>query len=162
MNYYEDKSSVEQFFTKAGLKVGSVTEKDSAEDKGTIIEQSVRSGLKANKGTAIDLTVSSGSGAQKTGRVSIMLPNTGSTQTVRVYVANELQKSSEVLLNGRSYSVEITGNGTDVPVDIYIGETKVYDAKANFTRSSVPMSDVNTYTYSETTTSANGGFILPW
>ena len=162
MNYYEDKSSVEQFFTKAGLKVGSVTEKDSVEDKGTIIEQSVRSGLKANKGTAINLTVSSGSGGQKTGRVSIMLPNTGSTQTVRVYVANELQKSSEVLLNGRSYSVEITGNGTDVPVDIYIGETKVYDAKANFTRSSVPMSDVNTYTYSETTTSANGGFILPW
>ena len=163
MNYYNDKSSVEQFFTKAGLKVGSVTEKDSSEEKGTIIEQSVRSGMKANKGTAIDLTVSSGSGAQKTGRVSIVLPNTGSTQTVRVYVANELQKSSEVLLNGRSYSVEITGNGSEVPVDIYIGETKVYDAKADFTRSTVPMSSINTYPYSsESTTSANGGFILPW
>ena len=163
MNYYNDKSSVEQFFTKAGLKVGSVTEKDSSEEKGTIIEQSVRSGMKANKGTAIDLTVSSGSGAQKTGRVSIVLPNTGSTQTVRVYVANELQKSSEVLLNGRSYSVEITGNGSEVPVDIYIGESKVYDAKADFTRSTVPMSSINTYPYSsESTTSANGGFILPW
>ncbi len=163
MNYYNDKSSVEQFFTKAGLKVGSVTEKDSDEDKGTIIEQSVRGGMKANKGTAIDLTVSSGSGAQKTGRVHITLPNTGSTQTLRIYVANELQKSSEVLLNGRGYSAEITGNGTDVPVDIYIGETKVYDAKADFSRSSVPLTSVNTYPYtSESTTSANGGFILPW
>ena len=163
MNYYNDKSSVEQFFTKQGLKVGSVTEKDSIEDKGTIIDQSVRSGRKANKGTAINLTVSSGSGAQKTGHVYITLPNTGDTHTLRVYVANELQKSSDVLMNGRGYTAEISGNGTDVPVDIYIGETKVYDAKADFTRSTVPLTDVHTYPYaSESTTSANGGFILPW
>ena len=163
MNYYNDKSSVEQFFTKQGLKVGSVAEKDSIEDKGTIIDQSVRSGMKANKGTAINLTVSSGSGAQKTGHVYITLPNTGDTHTLRVYVANELQKSSDVLMNGRGYTAEISGNGTDVPVDIYIGETKVYDAKADFTRSTVPLTDVHTYPYaSESTTSANGGFILPW
>ncbi len=163
MDYYNDKSSVEQFFTKQGLKVGSVTEKDSIEDKGTIIDQSVRSGMKANKGTAINLTVSSGSGAQKTGHVYITLPNTGDTHTLRVYVANELQKSSDVLMNGRGYTAEISGNGTDVPVDIYIGETKVYDAKADFTRSTVPLTDVHTYPYaSESTTSANGGFILPW
>ncbi|MBQ6784247.1 MAG: Stk1 family PASTA domain-containing Ser/Thr kinase [Clostridia bacterium] len=163
MNYYTDKSSVEQFFTKQGLKVGSVTEKDSIEEKGTIIEQSVRSGMKANKGSAINLTVSSGSGAQKTGHVFITLPNTGNTQTLRVYVANELQKSTEVLLNGRGFTAEIKGNGTDVPIDIYIGETKVYDAKADFTRSTVPLTEVHTYPYaSESTTSANGGFILPW
>ena len=163
MNYYNDKSSVEQFFTKQGLKVGSVTEKDSIEDMGTIIDQGVRSGMKANKGTAINLTVSSGSGAQKTGHVYITLPNTGDTHTLRVYVANELQKSSDVLMNGRGYTAEISGNGTDVPVDIYIGETKVYDAKADFTRSTVPLTDVHTYPYaSESTTSANGGFILPW
>ena len=163
MNYYTDKSSVEQFFTKQGLKVGSVTEKDSIEEKGTIIEQSVRSGMKANKGSAINLTVSSGSGAQKTGHVFITLPNTGNTQTLRVYVANELQKSTEVLMNGRGFTAEIKGNGTDVPIDIYIGETKVYDAKADFTRSTVPLTEVHTYPYaSESTTSANGGFILPW
>ena len=163
MNYYTDKSSVEQFFTKQGLKVGSVTEKDSIEEKGTIIEQSVRSGMKANKGSAINLTVSSGSGAQKTGHVFLTLPNTGNTQTLRVYVANELQKSTEVLLNGRGFTAEIKGNGTDVPIDIYIGETKVYDAKADFTRSTVPLTEVHTYPYaSESTTSANGGFILPW
>ena len=163
MNYYNDKSSVEQFFTKQGLKVGSVTEKDSIEEKGTIIEQSVRSGMKANKGSAINLTVSSGSGAQKTGHVFLTLPNTGNTQTLRVYVANELQKSTEVLMNGRGFTAEIKGNGTDVPIDIYIGETKVYDAKADFTRSTVPLTEVHTYPYaSESTTSANGGFILPW
>ena len=163
MNYYTDKSSVEQFFTKQGLKVGSVTEKDSIEEKGTIIEQSVRSGMKANKGSAINLTVSSGSGAQKTGHVFLTLPNTGNTQTLRVYVANELQKSTEVLMNGRGFTAEIKGNGTDVPIDIYIGETKVYDAKADFTRSTVPLTEVHTYPYaSESTTSANGGFILPW
>ncbi|MBE6735532.1 MAG: Stk1 family PASTA domain-containing Ser/Thr kinase [Ruminococcaceae bacterium] len=163
MNYYTDKSSVEQFFTKQGLKVGSVTEKDSIEEKGTIIEQSVRSGMKANKGSSIDLTVSSGSGAQKTGHVFLTLPNTGNTQTLRVYVANELQKSTEVLMNGRGFTAEIKGNGTDVPIDIYIGETKVYDAKADFTRSTVPLTEVHTYPYaSESTTSANGGFILPW
>ena len=155
--------NVTKYMKVEGLKVGSVTEKDSIEDKGTIIDQSVRSGMKANKGTAINLTVSSGSGAQKTGHVYITLPNTGDTHTLRVYVANELQKSSDVLLNGRGYTAEISGNGTDVPVDIYIGETKVYDAKADFTRSTVPLTDVHTYPYaSESTTSANGGFILPW
>lgn len=163
MNYYNDKASVEQFFTKQGLKVGSVTEKDSSEAKGTIIEQSIRSGSKANKGSTINLTVSSGASARNTGRVSITLPNTGSTETLRVYVANELQKSTDVLCNGRGYSTEINGTGSEVPIDIYIGETKVYDAKADFTRSTVPLSGVNVYQYqSETTTTTNSGFALPW
>lgn len=163
MNYYNDKASVEQFFTKQGLKIGSVTEKDSSEAKGTIIEQSIRSGTKANKGSSINLTVSSGASAHNTGRVSITLPNTGSTETLRVYVANELQKSTDVLCNGRGYSAEINGTGSEVPIDIYIGETKVYDAKADFTRSTVPLTGVNVYPYqSETTTTTNAGLILPW
>ena len=162
MNYYTDKSSVEQFFSRQDLKIGSVTEKESREAKGTIIEQSVRGGSKANKGTAIDLTVSSGT-TSNTGRVTITLPNIDATRTLKVYVANELQKSTDVLCNGGTYTTEITGNGTDVPIDIYIGDTKVYDAKADFTRSTVPLTGVNTYPYNaETTSSANGGFILPW
>ena len=162
MNYYTDKSSVEQFFSRQDLKIGSVTEKESREAKGTIIEQSVRGGSKANKGTAIDLTVSSGT-TSNTGRVTITLPNIDATRTLKVYVANELQKSTDVLCNGGTYTTEITGNGTDVPIDIYIGDTKVYDAKADFTRSTGPLTGVNTYPYNaETTSSANGGFILPW
>ena len=160
MNYYTDKSSVEQFFTRQGLKVGSVTEEDSKEAKGIIIAQSVRSGSSATKGTAIDLTVSSGTAAKTTGRVTIMLPNTGETAELRVYVANELQKSADVLLNGGSYSTEITGSGTDVPIDIYIGDTKVYDAKANFSRSTVPLTSVHTYSYN--TGSSGTIFPLPW
>ncbi len=162
MNYYTDKASVEQFFTGQGLKVGSVTEADSSEAKGTIIDQSIKNGIKANKGTSIDLTVSSGSQAKKTGRVTVTLPNINETKTIRVYVANELQKSAEVLCNGGSYATEISGTGSQVPIDIYIGETKIYDAKADFTRSSVPLTSVNTYPYSESTTGSGSGFILPW
>ena len=163
MNYYTDKSSVEQFFTKQGLKVGSVTEKDSSQAKGTILEQSISPNTKTNKGTSIDLTVSSAAGTKHTGRVSINLPDGGSTQTLRVYVANELQKSTDVLLNGRSYSTEISGSGTDVPVDIYIGETKVYEAKADFSRSPVILSGIQTYSYeTETTTTTSSGFTLPF
>ena len=163
MNYYTDKSSVEQFFTKQGLKIGSVSEKDSSEARGTVIEQSIRGGNRTNKGTTINLTVSSGASATNTGRVSITLPNSGSTETLRIYVANELQKSTDVLCNGRGYSAEIRGTGSEVPIDIYIGETKVYDAKADFTRSTVPLTGVNVYPYqtSETTTTT-GGFTLPW
>lgn len=168
MNYYTDKSSVEQFFTRQGLKVGSVTEKDSKESKGTIIGQSIKSGTKTTKGTAVDLTVSSGTQAKTGGHITVSLPNTGSTESVRVYVANELQKSADVLCNGRTYTVEITGNGSEVPVDIYIGETKVYDSKADFTKSPVIISSVNVYPYeAETTTTTTtadegGGFVLPW
>ncbi len=163
MNYYTDKSSVEQFFTRQGLKIGSVKEEDSKEAKGTIIDQSVRSGMRANKGSSIDLTVSSGSQAQNTGRVSITLPNTGSTETLRVYVGNELVKSTDVLCNGGSYSTEISGSGESVPIDIYIKDTKVYESTANFTRSTVPLTNVHVYPFSDSnSTTAAGGFILPW
>lgn len=162
MNYYTEKASVEQFFTGQGLKVGSVTEQDSSEAKGTIIDQSIKNGVKATKGTSIDLTVSSGSEAKKTGRVTVTLPNINETKTVRVYVANELQKSAEVLCNGGSYTADISGAGSQVPIDIYIGDTKIYDAKADFTRSSVPLTGVHTYPYSEGTTGSGSGFILPW
>lgn len=162
MNYYTEKASVEQFFTGQGLKVGSVTEEDSSEAKGTIIDQSIKNGVKATKGTSIDLTVSSGSEAKKTGRVTITLPNINETRTIRVYVANELQKSAEVLCNGGSYTADISGAGSQVPIDIYIGDTKIYDAKADFTRSSVPLTGVHTYPYSEGTTGSGSGFILPW
>ncbi len=158
MNYYDDKSSVEQFFTKQGLKIGEITEEDSSEERGTILAQSVEGGDEATKGTKIDLTVSSG---EKVGSVSITLPNTGSSESLRIYVANELQKEASVLLNGRSYTAEFTGNGTHVPVDIYIGDTKVYEATADFSGSTVEFSNVRTYTYAESTTSS-GGFILPW
>ena len=164
MNYYTDKTSVEQFFSRQGLKIGSVTEKDSKEAKGTIIDQSVRSGTKINKGSSVNLTVSSGSQAQNTGRVSITLPNTGTTETLRLYVGNELVKSTDVLCNGGSFSSEIVGNGSEVPIDIYIGESKVYDSKADFTRSTVPLRDVHVYSFNVTTTTAanGGGFTLPW
>lgn len=162
MNYYSDKSSVEQFFTKQGLKVGSITEENSSEEKGTIIAQSVRSGQKANKGTAINLTVSSGEKGEQTGSVTVTLPNTGKTEKVNVYVANELQKSTDVLLNGRTYRTQITGSGSNVPVDIYIGDTKVYDAMADFSGDSVSLTNVTTYTYAETTTTTSRTSVLPW
>ena len=163
MNYYTDKASVEQFFTRQGLKVGNVSEKDSKEAKGTIIDQSIRSGMKATKGSTVNLTVSSGSQAKNTGRVSITLPNTGTTETLRVYVGNELQKSTDVLCNGGSFSTEISGTGAQVPIDIYVKDTKVYDSTADFTRSMVPLTNVHVYPYSDTTTTtAGGGFILPW
>lgn len=160
MNYYTDKSSVEQFFSRQDLKIGTVTEEDSKEAKGIIISQSVRGGSTTTKGTAVDLTVSSGTAPKTTGRVTIMLPNTGETAELRVYVANELQKSSDVLLNGGSYSTEITGSGSEVPIDIYIGDTKVYDSTADFTRSTVPLTNVHTYSYSSG--GSSGGFTLPW
>lgn len=166
MNYYSDKSSVEQFFSRQGLKIGTVSEEDSKEAKGTIISQSIGSGSKVNKGSSVNLTVSSGTAAKATGKVTITLPNTGSTKQLRVYVANELQKSSDVLLDGKNYSTEITGTGTDTPIDIYIGDTKVYEAKADFTKSVVRLSGVRVYSYSDedstTTTTSSGVFPTLW
>ena len=60
-----DKSDAEIKLKKMGLKLGSVYEKFSDEDEGTVISQEPRAGTKISKGQSIDITVSKGKKVKK-------------------------------------------------------------------------------------------------
>ncbi len=54
------KSAAEDKLKKLGLKLGTVSEKYSSEESGTVLSQDPRAGVKINKGQAVDLVVSKG------------------------------------------------------------------------------------------------------
>lgn len=59
------KSDAEAKLKKMGLKLGSVYEKNSDEEAGTVISTDPRSGTKVNKGTTVDITISKGKQVHK-------------------------------------------------------------------------------------------------
>lgn len=62
------RSAAENRLTKMGLNIGSLYEKYSDEEAGTVISTDPPIGSKINKGTTVDLTISKG---QKTKKVSV-------------------------------------------------------------------------------------------
>ncbi|MBQ7478443.1 MAG: PASTA domain-containing protein, partial [Selenomonadaceae bacterium] len=62
------RSAAENRLTKMGLNIGSLYEKYSEEEAGTVISTDPPIGSKINKGTTVDLTISKG---QKTKKVSV-------------------------------------------------------------------------------------------
>ncbi len=59
------KENAEEKLKKIGLKLGSVYEKNSSEEAGTVIAQDPRAGSKISKGQTVDITVSKGEKKQK-------------------------------------------------------------------------------------------------
>ncbi|MDD6807872.1 MAG: Stk1 family PASTA domain-containing Ser/Thr kinase [Oscillospiraceae bacterium] len=145
MNYYENPEDVEAFFTTSELELGKVTEEDSDKKRGYILDQSIDGGEKAAKGTKINITVSSGKAKSSTATVSLTLPNTSSTQTLKIFVANELYDSKTVLCNGANYECQINGEGSGKSIQITIGQYTVYTATADFTTSPATLTDAKTY-----------------
>lgn len=62
------RSDAEAKLKKLGLKVGTVAEKYSSEDEGTVLSQDPRAGSKISKGQSVDLVVSKG---EKTKKASV-------------------------------------------------------------------------------------------
>ena len=59
------RENAEEKLKKVGLKLGSVYEKNSSEEAGTVIAQDPRAGSKISKGQSVDITVSKGEKKQK-------------------------------------------------------------------------------------------------
>lgn len=156
-NYYTDESAVSKALEDVGLSVGTVTEEDSDETKGTIISQSPKANTKAEKKSKVNIVVSSGAGSENTGTVTITLPSTGDDASYKLYVNNELVKSTTVLCNGGSHSESVTASGSNVSIDVYLDSQKIYVATGDFTNSPATFSNVQTYEY---VTSSSGGSLF--
>lgn len=155
LNYYSDKSAVENILSSNDLKLGNVTEKDSSDAKGVIIDQSPVGGTEVDQGSTVNIVVSSGKAIENSVTITITLPTTGTAEKYQLYVGNELVKSSTVLCNGANYHSTVKSSGSGVPIEVYVGGSKVYEATADFTTDPVTLTNVQTYT-PETTTKSSG------
>ncbi len=145
MNYYEQAEDVEAFFTTSELELGKVTEEDSDKKRGTVLDQSIDGGEMAAKGTKINITVSSGKAKSSTATIDLTLPDSSTTETLKIFVANDLYDSKTVLCNGAKYTCTINGEGSGKSIQITIGQYTVYTATADFTTSPATLSDVKKY-----------------
>ncbi len=158
LNYNSEHDKVIDYFTSVGLQVGSVTEVDSKQPKGTILSQSIQKGSKVPENTSIDITISSGN-AKSAGslNVTVTLPNTGRTGTLVVYVNNDVYSKKNVSCNGSSYTTKVTGSG-HAPVSVYLDGSKLYEATVDFSKTPAAASGEHHY---RIVSSANIGDLFP-
>ena len=87
-----DRADAEIKLKKMGLKLGSVYEKYSDEEEGTVIGQEPRSGSKLSKGQTVDITISKGKKVKK-----VTVPN----------VKGGTLSAAESTLKGKGLSVSV-------------------------------------------------------
>lgn len=119
----------------------TVAEIDSTEEKGKIVWQSHEKGTKVQEGTVITVKVSNGIPPTQSFNVDIPLPNRDTEGNLKIYLKGERVKDVNVLLDGGSYTVELSGTGSDVALRADVDGAKIYTATIDFTQSPPKLSD---------------------
>ena len=147
LNYKTNKTEIEKdYLEEIGLKLGRVREEDSDKPEGQIIEQSIDEGTAVSKGTKIDIVISTGKAANSSVNITITLPNTGSTETLEIFVDNVQFDSKKVNCAGGTHTETVVGTGAGKQIVIKIGGNMVYSATADFTKTPGVLSNQKTYT----------------
>lgn len=127
LNYKTNKTEIEKdYLEEIGLKLGRVREEDSDKPEGQIIEQSIDEGTAVSKGTKIDIVISTGKAANSSVNITITLPNTGSTETLEIFVDNVQFDSKKVNCAGGTHTETVVGTGSGKQIVIKIGGNMVY------------------------------------
>ena len=122
LNYKTNKTEIEKdYLEEIGLKLGRVREEDSDKPEGQIIEQSIDEGTAVSKGTKIDIVISTGKAANSSVNITITLPNTGSTETLEIFVDNVQFDSKKVNCAGGTHTETVVGTGSGKQIVIKIG-----------------------------------------
>lgn len=145
MNYIDDKSVVEQYFTSAELEVGSVTVEDSSEPKGTIISQSQEKGSTVKKGSTVDLVYSSGTAPTQQVSLTLTLPSDNDERELRVYVDSILQndQTRDVLCDGSSVTITTSGNSENAQLKVTLDGSTYYTANVDYQNSRISNEQLN-------------------
>lgn len=144
INYLSNKDKVNSLLSGSNLKLGDVSEKDSSEEKGTILGQSVQSGTMVNQGTAISIVISSGKSGPAEFNVSVELPVLGKdgkneNGIYRLYVNNTMVKEASVLCDGSVYTQSVSASGADTKVVVTINDRTLYEATVDCTKTPVKL-----------------------
>ncbi len=129
------KEVAEQLLKAADLEVGTVTEVDSALEKGMVVTQSIAKDTEVPLGTKIDFTISNGIPSESSVDVVVTLPSTQKTGTLKIYLNSELYYTSgELYLDGANKTYTIKGKGADNSYRVIIDDTVIQEGKIDFTK----------------------------
>ena len=129
------KEVAEQLLKAADLEVGTVTEVDSALEKGMVVTQSIAKDTEVPLGTKIDFTISNGIPSESSVDIVVTLPSTQKTGTLKIYLNSELYYTSgELYLDGANKTYTIKGKGADNSYRVIIDDTVIQEGKIDFTK----------------------------
>lgn len=129
------KEVAEQLLKASDLEIGTVTEVDSALEKGMVVTQSIAKDTEVPLGTKIDFTISNGIPSESSVDVVVTLPSTQKTGTLKIYLNSELYYTSgELYLDGAKKSYTIKGKGADNTYRVIIDDTVIQEGKIDFTK----------------------------
>ena len=126
-----------------GLTVDSeVVYENSSETAGTVIRTEPEAGEKVIQGSKVKLIASNGIPEVGVATLTINLPSSGSTRgNFEVFVNNESFTTKTLLMDGKEYSTDIQGSGSDVSVKVYIDDKEYYTCIVDFTKNPAVISN---------------------
>ncbi len=130
------KEIATELLKSSGFTV-TVTETDSAEEKGTVVDYDPKG--EAESGTAVTIYVSTGVPAESTVTISVDLPKTasGDSRQMKVYLNSDVYATyDDVLLSGGTKQIEITGKGAENTFTVKIDNQTVMTGNIDFTKPS--------------------------
>lgn len=135
------ESDAKRKIEAAGLKIGSVTTKDSAKDKGIVIETNPLPTTSVASGSAVDLVVSSGKKPESSIDVTVKLPaGVNKDMSFKVYLDGTLDNSYTKTVNP-SYNgyttFTVTGTSGTITAVVTLDDDKYWTYKLNFDTSKV-------------------------
>lgn len=125
----------EQLLKAADLEIGTVTEVDSALEKGVVVTQSIVKDTEVPIGTKVDFTISNGIPSESSVDIVVILPSTHKTGTLKIYLNSELYYTSgELYLDGANKTYPIKGKGADNSYRVIIDDLVIQEGKIDFTK----------------------------
>lgn len=138
----------EKLLEASELEVGEVTFVNSDLDEGVVVKQSIEVDKKVPVGTKIDFTVSNGIPPESSVDIYVTLPDVNKTGILKLYINNSLVfTSQELLLDGNSTIVTLSGTGSNNNYAITIDGSTIQKGKVDFTQSPAVISDVEEITF---------------
>ena len=142
-----DIEMAKDIIESVGLAVDEeVIYENSSESAGTVIRTQPEGGEKVIQGSKVTLIASNGVPEVGTATLTLNLPSSGSTRgNFEVFVNNESYTTKTLLMDGKEYSTDIQGSGSDVSVKVYIDDKEYYTCTVDFTKNPAVISN-GTYT----------------
>lgn len=127
------ESEAKKALEEVGLLLGEVTEGfGTEENRGTVISQDPEQSSQVKYGSSVSIVISKGVETEQTIDTSVVLPNVGGTDTLRVTVNGKSIYEATVALNGGSEEISISGKGSDNTFTIYLGSYELYTGTVDF------------------------------
>ncbi len=137
MSYNEAKSKIES----AGLKVGTITKKDSTKEKDEVLETNPLPTTLVKSGSAVSLVLSSGAKPESTVDINVKLPNSiNKDMSMTVYIDGKLNNNLTRTVNpakSDQSSFSVTGKNGQSTITVKLDNELYYTYVVDFDKESI-------------------------